>query len=124
MQPLETVSTLPEGFAGESACAEVVVSPDGGYLYGSNRGHDSIVVYAIDPHSGKLSLVEHVPTRGGHPRHFALSPEGDYLLAANRDANNVVVFRVQKETGKLAYTGHTVQAAKPVCVKLAVFPSV
>jgi 6-phosphogluconolactonase len=123
LQTLEVVSTLPTGFEGENACAEVQVSPDGRYLYGSNRGHDSIVVYAIDSNSGKLSLVEHTSTRGGHPRHFSLSPDGDYLLAANRDSDNIVVFRVVKESGNLEYTGNTVQASKPVCVKMAVFPA-
>ncbi|GAA3402924.1 lactonase family protein [Paenibacillus hodogayensis] len=121
LQPLEVVSTLPEGFAGESACAEVQVSPDGNYLYGSNRGHDSIVVYAIDAGTGKLRTVEHVSTRGGHPRHFSLSLEGDFLLAANRDSDNVVVFKVDKATGRLEYTGVTVEASKPVCVKMAWF---
>lgn len=123
LRPLEVVSTLPTGFDGENACAEVQISPDGAYLYGSNRGHDSIVIFAIDRDTGRLSLVGHTPTRGGHPRHFALSPEGEFLLAANRDSDNVVVFRVRKETGELEYTGHSVQAAKPVCVMMAVFPT-
>ena len=123
MRTIQVVSTLPEGFAGENACAEVQISPDGGFLYGSNRGHDSIVVYAIDRETGALSVVEHVSTGGGHPRHFSLSPEGDYLLAANRDSDNIVVFRVDRRSGKLEYTGHTVQASKPVCVKMARFPA-
>lgn len=122
LQTLEVASTLPAGFEGENATAEVQISPDGNYLYGSNRGHDSIVVYAIDAETGKLTLVGHTSTRGGHPRHFSLSPEGDFLLAANRDSDNIVVFRIDKETGKLAYTGNTVQVSKPVCVKMEVFP--
>lgn len=123
LQTIEVVSTLPSSFAGENSCAEVQVSPDGRYLYGSNRGHDSIVVFAIDQASGRLSLVEHTSTRGGHPRHFSLSPAGDYLLAANRDSDNIVVFRVDRQTGKLSYTGNTVQVSKPVCVQIAVFPA-
>lgn len=122
LQTLEVVSTLPADFGEENACAEIQVSPDGRYVYGSNRGHDSIVVYAVDPATGKLSYVEHTSTRGGHPRHFSLSPDGDFLIAVNRDSDNIVVFRVDRETGKLAFTGHTAEASKPVCVKMAFFP--
>lgn len=122
LQTLEVVSTLPDGYEGESYCAEVQVSPDGAYLYGSNRGHDSIVVYAIDRVTGMLTAVEFAPTRGGHPRHFSLSPNGRFLIAANRDSDNIVVFRVDPDTGKLEYTGNTVQTSKPVCVKMASFP--
>jgi 6-phosphogluconolactonase len=121
LHQLEVVSTLPEGYQGESWCAEVQISPDGAYLYGSNRGHDSIVVYAIDPNTGKLSLVDFTSTQGGHPRHFLVSPDGRFLLAANRDSDNIVVFRIDASTGKLAYTGNTIQASKPVCIKMASF---
>ncbi|MDO7905679.1 lactonase family protein [Paenibacillus sp. JX-17] len=114
---VQTVPTLPEGFEGENTCAEITVSKDGAYLYGSNRGHDSIVVYAIDGNSGKLSLVEHVSTEGGHPRHFALTPNGKYLLCANRDANNIVTFQVNQTTGKLTFSGASVTVSKPVCVQ-------
>lgn len=121
LHTLETVSTLPAGYTGENGCAEITVSEDGRYLYGSNRGHDSIVVYAIDSDSGKLSVVEHVSTQGGHPRHFALTPGGSFLIAANRDSNNVVTFRVDRSTGRLQPTGHSVQVSKPVCVQPAYF---
>jgi 6-phosphogluconolactonase len=114
---LETVSTLPEGFDGENTCAEITVSGDGKFLYGSNRGHDSIVIYAIDPASGKLTLVDHISVQGGHPRHFALTPSGNYLIAANRDTNNIVTFRVDKDTGMLEYTGKNITVSKPVCVQ-------
>lgn len=121
MEKLEIVSTLPAGFEGENACAEIQISPDGKYVYGSNRGHDSIVVYAVDPDSGTLTPVDFTSTRGGHPRHFSLSPDGAFLIAANRDTDNLVVFRVDRSTGKLEFTGHTAQASKPVCVRMAVF---
>ncbi|QYR22680.1 lactonase family protein [Paenibacillus sp. sptzw28] len=114
---LETVSTLPEGFDGENTCAEITVSRDGKFLYGSNRGHDSIVIYSIDPASGKLTLVDHVSVQGAHPRHFALTPAGNYLIAANRDTNNIVTFRVHKNTGMLEYTGKSITVSKPVCVQ-------
>lgn len=114
---LEVVPTLPEGFEGENTTAEITVSKDGRYLYGSNRGHDSIVVYAVNPDSGKLSYIEHVSSEGGHPRHFALTPDGSLLIAANRDSNNLAVFRVNKETGRLTFTGKTAEVSKPVCVQ-------
>jgi 6-phosphogluconolactonase len=116
LHTLQTVSTLPEGFEAENTTAEVAVSEDGRFLYGSNRGHDSIVVYSIDQETGLLSLVEHVSSGGGHPRHFSLTPGGRYLIAANRDADNLVVFRVG-EDGRLQATGTTAQVSKPVCVK-------
>ncbi|CAM2846062.1 lactonase family protein [Paenibacillus sediminis] len=116
LHTIETVSTLPAEFQGENTTAEIRVSNDGKYLYGSNRGHDSIVVYAIDAQSGKLTYVEHVPTEGGHPRHFTLTPNGNYLISANRDSNNLTVFRVNQQTGKLEYTGRSAEVSKPVCV--------
>ncbi|WP_379153137.1 lactonase family protein [Paenibacillus sp. sgz5001063] len=125
LQTVATISTLPEGYpSADNGCAEIALSSDGLYLYGSNRGHDSIVVYAVDPATAVLTLVEHVSTRGGHPRHFTLTPDGAYLIVANRDGNNLVVFRVDRATGRLAFTGHTAEVSKPVCVKPAYFPLV
>jgi 6-phosphogluconolactonase len=112
----ETVSTLPADFKDENSCAEITVSTDGKFVYGSNRGHDSIVVFAIDEQTGSLSLVQHISVEGGHPRHFALTPNGRYLLAANRDTNNIVTFKVNKASGELTFTGNSVTLSKPVCV--------
>lgn len=112
----ETVSTLPADFTEENSCAEITVSADGKFVYGSNRGHDSIVVFAVDEQSGSLKLVQHVSVQGGHPRHFALTPNGRYLIAANRDTNNIVTFRVDQESGKLQFTGNNINVSKPVCV--------
>ncbi|MCQ6562105.1 lactonase family protein [Paenibacillus mendelii] len=114
---IETVPTLPEDYNGDNSCAEINVSEDGRFVYGSNRGHDSIVVYAFNSITGKLSLVEHVSVEGSHPRNFALTPGGQYLIAANRDTNNIVTFRVDQESGKLHYTGNHVEVSKPVCVR-------
>ncbi|WP_138496321.1 lactonase family protein [Paenibacillus pinistramenti] len=114
---IQAVSTLPAGYEGQNGTAEIAVSKDGRFVYGSNRGHDSIVIMAVDAATGKLSVVDYVSTEGGHPRHFALTPSGDYLIAANRDGNNLVVFRVDKETGKIAATGVTTSLSKPVCVQ-------
>ncbi|ANE48224.1 3-carboxymuconate cyclase [Paenibacillus swuensis] len=117
LTPVHTISTLPADFAGENSTAEIAVSEDGKYVYGSNRGHDSIAVYAVDVSTGKLSLVQHVSTEGEHPRHFALTPGGGYLLCANRDTNNIAVFKINSDSGRLQYTGNDVHLSKPVCVK-------
>jgi 6-phosphogluconolactonase len=119
LKPVESISTLRpsetprEGFS----TAEVQVHPSGRFLYGSNRGHDSIVVFAIDPGTGRLSYVEHEPTQGSTPRGFGIDPSGRYLLAANQRSDSVVVFRIDEKTGKLTPAGHTVQVGTPVCVK-------
>ncbi|RCX21393.1 6-phosphogluconolactonase [Fontibacillus phaseoli] len=117
LTPMETLSTLPDDFEGENTTAEIAISRDGMFLYGSNRGHDSIVQFGIHPESGRLSYVEHVSTEGGHPRHFALTPSGNHLIVANRDSNNLVLFRVDRENGRLQSTGQTATVSKPVCVK-------
>lgn len=113
----QTVSTLPEGFGGQSTTAEIEVHPTGRFLYGSNRGHDSIAVFTIDPESGRLAYVEHESTLGQTPRNFGIDPSGRFLLAANRKSDSVVVFRIDQETGALNPTGHSAEVPTPVCVK-------
>ncbi|WP_135556196.1 lactonase family protein [Paenibacillus cymbidii] len=117
MQSLQVISTLPEAYDGESWCAEIALSSDGRFVYGSNRGHDSIAVFSFDAGSATLSPVEYVSTEGGHPRHFALTADGRFLIAANRDGNNLVTYRVDAASGRLTPTGHQASASKPVCVK-------
>ncbi|GFR37020.1 hypothetical protein PRECH8_03160 [Insulibacter thermoxylanivorax] len=118
LKEIQSISTLPSDYsAADNACADIHISKDGRFLYGSNRGHDSIVVYAINPDSGRLTLVEHVSTEGRHPRNFALSPDDRYLLAANRDTNNIVTFARDAETGTLQATGFELSVSKPVCIK-------
>jgi 6-phosphogluconolactonase len=117
----QKVSTLPIDYSGENSCAEITISEDGKFVYGANRGHDSIVVYAVDQQSGSLSVVEYVSTQGEHPRHFTLTPGGKFLIAANRDTNNVVTYHVDPASGKLQATGHSMELSKPVCVKAAYF---
>ena len=116
LHELQEISTLPKDFKGESNCAEVVVHPSGKFLYGSNRGHDSIAVFAIDGRKGTLTAGEHVSTQGKTPRNFAIDPTGKYLFAANQDTNSIVVFRIDPHTGRLTPTGKTVEVASPVCV--------
>jgi 6-phosphogluconolactonase len=114
---LQTVSTLPEGFTGDSNCAEVQIVPSGRFLYGSNRGHNSIVIYAVDHAQGTLTLVGHESTQGETPRNFEIGPTGDLLAVANQDSNSVVMFRIDQATGKLTATGNVVEAGTPVCVR-------
>jgi 6-phosphogluconolactonase len=117
LHPVGSVSSLPAGFKGENSTAEVVVHPNGKFVYGSNRGHNSIAVFRVDPATGKLTLVEHVATQGKTPRNFALDPTGTYLFAANQDTDNVVVFRVDQASGKLTPTGQQMKVGSPVCVR-------
>ena len=118
LREIQTVSTLPEGFAGASHTADVHVAPSGRFVYGSNRGHDSIVIFAVDPETGELTYVGHESTRGEIPRNFAINPTGAYLLAANQRSDNIVMFRIDAETGKLTPTGHVIEVPTPVCVKI------
>jgi len=112
---LQTVSTLPAGFKGRNTCAEVVVHPSGKFVYGSNRGDNSIAIFAIDPKTGKASFAGRESTRGKTPRHFALDPSGQWLLAENQDSDNVFVFAVDANTGELKPTGEAVAIGAPVC---------
>lgn len=112
----ETVSTLPADFRGDNLCAEIRLHPNGRFVYASNRGHDSVAVFARDAESGRLTRVEIVPCGGGHPRNFALSPDGAWLVCANRDSDNLVSFRVDASTGRLTPSGHTTRIPKPICV--------
>jgi len=117
-QELQIVPTLPKGFGGDSTCADVQISPSGGFVYASNRGHDSIAAYRIDQRAGTLTYVDHTPTQGRTPRSFCIDPTGTFLLAANQDSDTVVTFRIDARTGKLRPTGHIAEVPTPVCVKV------
>lgn len=121
LEVVQTISTLPESFEGDNACADIHLSPDGKFLYGSNRGHDSLIVCRINPGNGLLEPVEYAPTLGGHPRNFAVSPDGRFVLVANRDGNNIVTFSRDADSGKLLPTGSELRVSKPVCVRFAAF---
>jgi 6-phosphogluconolactonase len=116
LRELQNVSTLPKDYKGQNDTAELQVHPSGKFLYGSNRGHDSIAVFAIDPSAGTLKLVEHVSTQGKTPRNFSIDPTGAYLIAANQASNNMVVFRIDQASGRLKPTGQVLNAFSPVCV--------
>jgi len=119
---IQTISTLPEGFSGQSTCAEVAVHPLGKFVYGSNRGDDSIAVFACDAASGRLTFIERVPTGGKTPRQFEIDPTGRYLLAGNQDSNTVAVFRIDTATGRLQPTGSKVESDNPMCVRCLMTP--
>jgi 6-phosphogluconolactonase len=114
---VQTISTLPAGYSGPTnTVAEIRIHPSGKFVYVSNRGHESIAVFARDAAKGTLKLVEIVPCGGKHPRNFNLDPSGRWLLCANRDTDNVVVFRVDAQTGRLTPTGREIRMGQPVCV--------
>jgi 6-phosphogluconolactonase len=119
LKEVQTISTLPADFSGKNSCAEIEVAPSGNFVYGSNRGHDSIVVFSIDAGTGQLKLVQHVSTQGKTPRNFAIEPAGDFLLVANQNSDNVVTFRIDRESGKLSPTGHVAEIPTPVCVLMS-----
>lgn len=119
LREIESVSTLPagQGVAAGYSTAEIMVHPSGRFLYGSNRGHDTIAVFAIDAASGTLTLVQHEPTQGSSPRGFGIDPGGQHLIAGNQRSDSVVVFRIDGKTGRLSATGQTIKVGSPVSVE-------
>ena len=118
LSPIHTVSTLPEGFDGATTCADIHVSPDGGSVYGSNRGHDSIARFSVDEDTGRLTPTGHTPTQGKVPRNFGIDPTGTFLLAANQESDTIVTFRIDRASGDLVPTGHAARVSMPVCVRI------
>jgi 6-phosphogluconolactonase len=116
---LQTVPTLPAGFAGANAAAEVAISPDGRLLYASNRGHDSLAIFTVADHSRRLTPAGHQPTMGRTPRHFAIDPSGAYLVAANQDSDSVIVFSIDRASGRLSPVGAPLGVKRPFCIVLA-----
>jgi len=114
---IHTVSTLAEPHQGNST-AEVQVHPSGKFLYGSNRGHDSLAIFSIDEETGRLTSVGHQSTDGKTPRNFGIDPTGAFVLAANQSSNTIVVFRIDERTGQLKPTGHSIEVPRPVCVRM------
>ncbi len=118
LKVVQTISTLPKDFKGESWTAEVVVHPSGKFVYGSNRGHDSIAIFTVDKKTGKLTAAGHQGKDVKTPRNFAIDPTGKYLIVANQGSNSLVVFRIDPESGQLTPTGIKVEAPVPVCVRM------
>jgi len=113
LMPLQTITTLPPSFTGTSTTSEIAVAPSGRFVYGSNRGHDSIVIFAVDGGTGVLSPVGWESTQGRVPRFFALDPSGAFLYAANQNSDTIVAFSVDQATGRLKPTGQVVKTGSP-----------
>jgi len=116
IEPIQVVSTLPEGFSAKNTTAEIGVAPSGRFLYVSNRGHNTIAIFAIDHSSGQLSPVGWEPAQGTTPRFFALDPSGTFLYVANQNSDTIIGFRVDPGTGSLTPTGHVVQTGSPASI--------
>lgn len=115
---VQTVETLPAAYAGLRHGADVHAAPSGRFIYASNRGHDSLAVFAIDEATGRLTVVGHEPTQGKTPRNFAIDPTGTFLLAANQDTDTIVTFRLDAQTGMPVPTGHVADVPTPVCITI------
>jgi 6-phosphogluconolactonase len=122
LKELQTITTLPKDYTGRNATAEIQVHPTGRFVYGSNRGPDSIAVFSVDARKATLTPVEIVPTQGKEPRNFAIDPTGSFIFAANQNSNNVVLFRIDLKTGRLTPAGSVVEVGSPVCVKFLPLP--
>jgi 6-phosphogluconolactonase len=118
LKDFQTLSTLPGALEPSYSTAEVQVHPSGKFLYGSNRGHDTIAIFTIEKESGRLTAIGHQPTGGKTPRNFGIDPTGAFLIAANQDSDSLVVFRIDPQSGKLEPTGYTAEVPMPVCVKM------
>lgn len=116
LHDIQNLTALSDGFTGHNDAAEIAIGRSGKFLYTSNRGDDSITVFAIHPQRHTLKLVARVPTLGKTPRNFAIDPSGAYLLAANQDSDNIVVFKINPETGIPVPTGQVVEVSSPVCI--------
>jgi 6-phosphogluconolactonase len=116
-QELQTISTLPKGFTKENTTAEIEIDPSGKFLYASNRGNDSIAVFAIDPKTGTLTLVQYAPTKGESPRNFEIAPGGSLLFVGNEKSDNIATFRIDAKSGRLTPTGKLLEISQPVCLR-------
>lgn len=118
LEEFQNITTLPNTYGGDNYCADIHVSPNGKFLYGSNRGNDSIAIYAISQDSGKLEYIEHISTNGHYPRNFTIDTGGLIFIAANQLTNNIVSYWSSPSNGTLKPTGHSANVPAPVCLKL------
>jgi 6-phosphogluconolactonase len=116
LKPIQEIGTLPEGFTEPNTTAGIEVHANGNFVYGSNRGHDSIVVYKRDPKSGKITLVQHAPCGGKTPRHFKIHPSGKWLICAHQNSDTIFILSLDPATGLLGEPKSTVRAPKPICI--------
>lgn len=116
LKPIQEINTLPDEFSGANTTAEIEVHTNGHFVYGSNRGHDSIVVYKRDTESGKLTLLQHAPCGGKTPRHFKIDPSGKWLICGHQNSDTISVLSLDPATGMLGEPKSTVSAPKPICI--------
>ncbi len=119
---IQEISALPKNFTGRNDAAELAILPGGKFLYSSNRGHDSIAVFSIDPAKGTLTQIADVPTGGKEPRHFAIDPTGHFLLAENQNSDTITEFQIDSATGKLSPTAELVHTPSPICMAFLAVP--
>ena len=119
MELLDTQPTVPAEGRADNHCADIQISPDGRFIYASNRGHDSIVIHAVDQDSGMLSLVGHTPCGGATPRKITLTPSGNILMCANQNGDCIAIFRRDPESGALSDTGRAISVGTPMCIQFA-----
>jgi 6-phosphogluconolactonase len=124
LEPFQTIPAVAAGFSGDNKSAEIAVSPDGRFVYVSNRGEDSITVFRVNPDDGKLKFLEQVPAGGKTPRHFAIDPTGRWLFAANQDSNSISLFRIDRKSGRLTPVNRPLKVVSPVCVSFVSFEQV
>lgn len=123
LETISDVSTVPEGKPSEGwSTAEVLVHPTGRFVYGSNRGHNTIALFTVDQKTGAAKRVENFDTLGKTPRNFRISPDGMYLLAENQESDTVHAFKIDSATGMLRPTGHSIRASRPACIKFMLEP--
>ena len=115
--PINTLPTTPADFKERNALADIRIHPNGKFVYGGNRGHDSLVIARVEEETGKLVAVDIASTLGGNPREFDFEPSGKYLFVGNQTTNQMVTFAVDPSTGKMAPTGARAEVLKPACVK-------
>ena len=117
LEPFQTIKTLPDDYTGLKWSSDIHISPDGKFLYGSNRAHESLAIYKIDKKTGQLTLVGLQSVNGKTPRNFAIDPTGRFVLVANQDSDNITIFKRHKKTGLLTATGKEIKLSQPVCLK-------
>ncbi len=119
LSPVNVVPSVPEGQRADNHCADIQISPDGRFLYGSNRGHDSIAVFSVSQESGAVELAGLIGCGGRTPRNLAMSPSGRHVFCANQDSDRISIFERNSETGQLVDTGRFIETGTPMCVKIA-----
>ena len=118
LNEIQNLPMLPEKFTKPNLAADIHLTPSGKFLYASNRGHDSLALYSVDPQTGLLTFLSHVPTQGQIPRNFAIDPTGSYLVVANQISDTLVTFRIDPGNGHITETGNITEVPRPVCVKI------